>query len=187
MTMEYKFKSKTSWVYNYPPRFDKEGFTDLGMIALEKIIELRSAMTKTKRLHDKRFKLLEKTPKDNIWRLVYETEYQTEIYFIDLWLKYWKKIGDIGIELEKKQGNFTEEELKRARDYPLENLFEGKLRSSYNRLMGLCPFHEEKTPSFVIYPDNSFHCFGCHAHGNNAIDYLALQGLDFQQAVRRLL
>jgi hypothetical protein len=29
-----------------------------------------------------------------------------------------------------------------------------------------CPFHKEDTPSFVVYPDLSYHCFGCHAHGS---------------------
>jgi len=28
-----------------------------------------------------------------------------------------------------------------------------------------CPFHNEKTPSFVVYEDASYHCFGCRAHG----------------------
>ena len=31
---------------------------------------------------------------------------------------------------------------------------------------GCCPFHAERTPSFTIYPDNHFHCFGCGAHGD---------------------
>jgi len=28
-----------------------------------------------------------------------------------------------------------------------------------------CPFHSEKDPSFVVYPDGGYHCFGCRAHG----------------------
>jgi hypothetical protein len=33
------------------------------------------------------------------------------------------------------------------------------------RWKALCPFHTEKTPSFVVYDDGSYHCFGCSAHG----------------------
>jgi hypothetical protein len=29
-----------------------------------------------------------------------------------------------------------------------------------------CPFHKEDTPSFMVYSDASYHCFGCHAHGS---------------------
>ena len=42
-----------------------------------------------------------------------------------------------------------------------------------NIYKGLCPFHHEKTPSFVVYKDNStFHCFGCKTHGD-IIEYVA--------------
>lgn len=35
------------------------------------------------------------------------------------------------------------------------------------RYIGLCPFHEEKTPSFVLYPDKEeYHCFGCGKSGS---------------------
>lgn len=30
---------------------------------------------------------------------------------------------------------------------------------------GCCPFHREDTPSFFVYPDGGYHCFGCQAHG----------------------
>ena len=33
-----------------------------------------------------------------------------------------------------------------------------------------CPFHSEKTGSFKVYKNNSFHCFGCGAHGGSVID-----------------
>lgn len=49
-----------------------------------------------------------------------------------------------------------------------------------------CPFHSEKTPSCVIYKDNSFHCFGCQAHGSNAIDFVMKLGCNFNDAVKEL-
>lgn len=183
--MEYKRKGKTGWIYQYPPRTDKDGFDDLELITLGKICELRQARRKAEQLHNKRFKALKKTSKDNLWRLVYEFEFQAEEFYINRWLKYWTRIGT-DPEPKKEERGFTDSQIEQAREFPLESLFEGELRTTYNRLMGLCPFHEEKTASFVMYPDNSFHCFGCGAHGKNAIDYLQLQGVSFQEAVRRL-
>lgn len=54
-------------------------------------------------------------------------------------------------------------------------------------LWGCCPFHREKTASFHVVPDQGFyHCFGCGQHGN-AIDFvMAIEGLDFGQALTRL-
>ena len=40
------------------------------------------------------------------------------------------------------------------------------LKRAGERWKGLCPFHQEKTPSFTVHPKlNLFHCFGCHAGG----------------------
>lgn len=52
---------------------------------------------------------------------------------------------------------------------------------------GLCPFHQEKTPSFTISEEKGFyHCFGCNQNGN-AVDFImAIEGLDFGQAIQRL-
>lgn len=52
---------------------------------------------------------------------------------------------------------------------------------------GLCPFHGEKTPSFIVSPSRqTYHCFGCGAHGD-AIRFLTEQGgLGFMDAVREL-
>lgn len=54
-------------------------------------------------------------------------------------------------------------------------------------LVGLCPFHSEKTPSFTVYPDNnSFYCFGCGA-GGDAITFIEkISNLDYREAVRTL-
>ncbi len=49
-----------------------------------------------------------------------------------------------------------------------------------------CPIHNERSASMVIYPDNSFHCYGCSAHGNNAIDLLMAMDASFIEAVAEL-
>ena len=50
----------------------------------------------------------------------------------------------------------------------------------------LCPFHSEKTPSFTVYPDNHYHCFGCCESGD-IFDYLERQrGLTFVEACESL-
>lgn len=54
-------------------------------------------------------------------------------------------------------------------------------------LVGLCPFHNEKTPSFTVYPDNnSYYCFGCGA-GGSVIEFVRnIEHLDFYEAVKML-
>jgi len=54
-------------------------------------------------------------------------------------------------------------------------------------LKGLCPFHDEKTPSFHVTPSrNFFHCFGC-SEGGDVISFLMkIEGLAFGEAVERL-
>ncbi len=50
-----------------------------------------------------------------------------------------------------------------------------------------CPFHNEKTPSFVVTPArNSYHCFGCGAHGDVFKFLMQMDGLPFPEAVRNL-
>jgi DNA primase len=62
-----------------------------------------------------------------------------------------------------------------------------KLTRKGNRYWGLCPFHQEKTPSFSVAPDkNLFYCFGCHAGGNIFTYIMKRDGLDFAEAVEVL-
>ena len=50
----------------------------------------------------------------------------------------------------------------------IEDIVSGyvQLKRRGKNLVGLCPFHNEKTPSFTVYPESgSFYCFGCGAGG----------------------
>jgi DNA primase len=62
-----------------------------------------------------------------------------------------------------------------------------ELRKAGINHKGLCPFHGEKTPSFIVSPSRqTYHCFGCGAHGD-AIRFLTEHsGLGFMDAVREL-
>ncbi|MDL2324089.1 DNA primase [Ruminococcaceae bacterium OttesenSCG-928-A16] len=52
---------------------------------------------------------------------------------------------------------------------------------------GLCPFHNEKTPSFYVYPEtNSFYCFGCGAGGGPINFVKSIQNLDYVESVKFL-
>jgi DNA primase len=61
------------------------------------------------------------------------------------------------------------------------------LKKSGSRLWGLCPFHDEKTPSFQVHEDKQiFYCFGCGAGGDVFAFRMKHEGLDFPDAVRAL-
>lgn len=61
------------------------------------------------------------------------------------------------------------------------------LRRSGRNLVGLCPFHHEKTPSFNVYPDNgSFYCFGCGTGGDVITFVRKIENLDYIESVRFL-
>ena len=61
------------------------------------------------------------------------------------------------------------------------------LRRFGNRYSGLCPFHNEKTPSFSIYTDHQFFkCFGCDAKGDVFTFVMKLEGLTFWETLKKL-
>jgi DNA primase len=60
------------------------------------------------------------------------------------------------------------------------------LKKSGKAWRGLCPFHGERTPSFYVYPDGHWRCFGCNEHGDLITFTEKTQGLDFIDALSLL-
>ena len=62
-----------------------------------------------------------------------------------------------------------------------------QLKKGGANFMGLCPFHNEKSPSFTVSPAKQFyHCFGCGAHGNAIGFLMEYSGLGYVEAVTDL-
>ena len=56
-----------------------------------------------------------------------------------------------------------------------------------NDFIGLCPFHNEKTPSFTVSDDKGFfHCFGCGAHGDIISFVMQKESIDFKETIKIL-
>ena len=86
------------------------------------------------------------------------------------------RIKDESVEAVKAAANIVDLVEQRTR-----------LRKVGGRYTGLCPFHEEKTPSFSVSPDRgTYHCFGCGV-GGDAISFVReTEGLDFVGAIEWL-
>ncbi len=61
------------------------------------------------------------------------------------------------------------------------------LKKAGKNFVGLCPFHQEKTPSFTVSSEKQiFHCFGCGEHGDVFSFLMKINNLTFPEAVRQL-
>ncbi len=61
-----------------------------------------------------------------------------------------------------------------------------ELRNASGNLKCLCPFHEERSPSFTIFEDYRYKCFGCGAGGDVFTYYMATRTVQFATAIREL-
>jgi DNA primase len=77
--------------------------------------------------------------------------------------------------------------IEKAKQFPLESIYSGKLARTGKVLMGVCPFHQEDTASFAIYLEtNTYHCFGCNVSGDAISLYQKIKKCGFMEAVGAL-
>jgi hypothetical protein len=149
---------------------------------------IKKARTILVELHEFKRKVNRKTQNYNLyWFVEYmHTEIDKLIEGVTKDIKRWTFL--ISNNGKKKEGKITDEDIARAKAVPIESLFPGVLRKSAGRLTGKCPFHEEKTASFVIYEkQNSWWCYGC-SEGGSVIDFvMKTQNLKFLDAVKKLI
>lgn len=161
------------WVEMYP-----EMRSLFNRLILDKTLEIESKRLEIKRILAKPTEsLMAELSRD----VILEQGLVAEIMRLEKEIR-WFRLGLMVDDV--RQNGLTEDQIQQARDFPVEDLIDTKK----NRKMWCCPFHEEKTGSFHIYPNNGWHCFGCQAHGNNAIDYVMKKSkLEFVEAVKYLI
>ena len=86
-------------------------------------------------------------------------------------------------------GTISESDIRRAKEVPIESLYTGRLKKSGSNLVGLCPFHAERRPSFYIYKqDNRWTCFSVCGNSGDAPDYVMKRdNIGFIEAVKYLI
>lgn len=91
-------------------------------------------------------------------------------------------------KIKKSQWNIQlSPDVEKAKEFPIENLYTGELKRTGKTKMGKCPFHNEDTPSFAIYPEtNTWNCFAGCGGGDVISFYMKLHDVNFQVAVAEL-
>ena len=95
----------------------------------------------------------------------------------------------------KSFNSITDDDIERARELPIEEMFEGELfRAGGKRQVGRCPWHNngnERTPSFYIFQDNNrYKCFGCDEGGDAISFFMKQHGMgvkEFPKAIRLMI
>lgn len=91
-------------------------------------------------------------------------------------------------ENPQKESSINIETINHAKEIPILSLYSfEKLKKLGNKIQTICPFHAEKTGSFFVYDNNSFHCFSCGENGSAIDFYMKLNNCDFKDAVKALI
>lgn len=159
--------------------------------ALDKIDELKRARAMEEYILDSSIDLQAKLPDNHENRQRYRLIHAVMRSSIEQLTRDIKRFHRLAHppKPSKNKAHLTPEQLSQLKENnPIENFFPTPAhQSSSYRLLALCPFHTEKSPSFTIYlKDNSYYCFGCNK-GGDVINFLqSLHKISFKEALAYL-
>jgi len=191
--VDWKHQGKQNYHYRYPPGLNRDKITifqdGLQEIAETKLKECWSHYRWLKTVETLYDEIYAEHQDCSQWTkdiiLIYKTTELLEKHYLEKWIKYWYLITKFLQPQADTFNNWTVT-VEKARSMPIESLYTGQLKRSGNRLSGRCPFHEEKTPSFMIFDSNHFKCFGCGKFGDAIDYYMELKGCGFAEAVKEM-
>ena len=121
------------------------------------------------------------------WRLWLMLNEGEELQELDNKLARLNRLQNIIDGKPTPKGALPEGAIEAAHEYPIQDLFGSNFKRSGNNLVGLCPFHDERTPSFYIFvKQNRAHCFGCNKSMDVIDAYMELNECSFKAAVTAL-
>lgn len=134
--------------------------------------------------------IIARAPRKDQWffELVADVFYRDDLPKLQRQLKSLTfKLAALENEENISQG-YSEAQIEQAKSVPLEKIFPNPLRKVGGRLVGRCVFHQDKLPSFTIYPQqNSFYCYSCN-QGGDIIKFVELkEQCSFREAIKYLL
>ena len=184
----------------HPPRLTEreliEAFPDAKDAIVTKIAEYEDERTEiVERITQQLMIIHKKSLPENrwFWREMVKHTQVSALVTVDRHLGRLRRLSNLmrGKKQKSPSGGVTQEMVERARETPIEDVALPHLqrtRHSGKNIVALCPFRDEKTPSFYIYPEtNSCWCYGCQQGGDVINFAMLLHGIGFPAAVRQLL
>lgn len=86
-----------------------------------------------------------------------------------------------------QRGKITDADIEQARNYPIAEMFEQLTGQQPRHNMVKCPFHDDNQASMSLAKHNRYKCFACDESGDVISLYMKLQGVNFIQAVKKLI
>ena len=193
--MLYTFGLEKQWKKSLPKFFNKELlniFPEVKQIIPVKIREFQRQKYRLERYIKQRLiSLQQKTTDDfSYWFIKKWLELNeiAELVKID---KQIARLNRLKFSHIKTNKNFiTDDDIQQASQISIVDVVsqEIQLKRSSKNFVGLCPFHNEKTPSFYLYPEtNSFYCYGCNLGGNIINFVMQFYGYSFIETIKWLL
>lgn len=203
--LDYLDEQKTIWEKSKPRRTLVEDLQDFGVSEsdmLEKVKDIDRVLPKLEQELENRVYIRKKmlgrdlkqrgVPQEKwvqSWELLFAvTDVKLKDRIAELQAERERVLSALGvlIRLNDPQKQKDLLDIESARQFPFARVFPGELKQKGNRSWGRCPFHDERTGSFMVDSNNKFHCFSCNKHGD-VIDFLMeLEKINFAEAVRRL-
>lgn len=186
------FDGEYHFVYPFRSvREELQAFPELRQVAREKLIQLGADMSEVIKELAAKKKLIDRVP-DSDFRKAAMIFYKVVAGVrLERLQKEYAKFEFIGkVITGNKQTVAFDELLETARNVSIIETVERftKVRKSGSKYVCNCLFHEEDTPSMVLYPDGaSFHCFGCGKSGDSLDIVMHKMGVGMKEGIKILL